>query len=202
MATPDIQNWQIVASPRERFYLARFLLDNDKLKFKEKRRTQLWRFQSALGLVGPSELLTGERRGGIPKASDSTTMNLFDVNLAHADFLRECLDQVEMSAALLSPFRGIIIQLEDKTTTPCPLAAPYDVENDKWAISLAPIIASPDMYVEVNRELLRRATNFENYRQLYLESSTPKVPETPDGSTNGALAHELEPEPKPETRAS
>lgn len=174
------QTFQIIASPRERWYLALFLLNGD-LKFKGKRATALWRFRCALGLVGPTEGRLTDGAGTVALALDRTTRNVFTVTKERAEFLDDCIEQVDSNGGQLAMFQRVLAQLQDgKPSGDTEGVAPFDETKEDWAPTLAPKVEEPGALVEVMLDCIKRAKqgpdapyDFSVFAELFTEEATP-----------------------------
>ncbi len=172
------QTWKIIATPKDRWHLTALLMHKD-LKFKGKRRTHLYRFRQALGLMESTEAFLGERKGLFKLGNDGKTKNVFTVTAENADFLTECLNELELHNATLAPLERIIAQLESKEAIGDVDAFPeLDPATEDWTPVTPPIIEQPDRYVEINATLLRRCDgDFKKYIELYIKEAEPVAEE-------------------------
>ncbi len=177
----DQQTWKIIATPKDRWHLTVLLMHGD-LKFKGKSRTKLYRFRQALGLMESTEAFLGERKGLHKLGNDNKTKNVFTVTAENAEFLTECLSELELHNATLAPLERILVQLEEKRAIGDVEGVPeLDPETEDWTPVTAPILGdNPDRYVEVNAMLMRKAAgSFEKYTALYLKEVEPPAENAP-----------------------
>ncbi len=174
--------WEVVATPSERWYLAIFLLRND-LKFKGKKATALWRFRCALGLVEPSESFLQIRgTGTVALANDRATKNIFSVTQERAEFIAECIEQVDPNGAELMMFQRVLAQLEDKApSADIDAAKTYDAAAEDWAPTLAPTIQQPGKLVEVLLDCVERSEDWADFKRRFKDEATPQKPGKPAG---------------------
>lgn len=172
---PDSQTWKILATPNQRFALARLFVYHPKeLTFKGKqRRAALARFSQALGLEAPIATLNSGKNGAVPHATDRTPA-VFEVTAENADFLSECLDQVDLSASELAGMQGVVTQLDTKTASGNVDEVPvFNPDGEDWSVSTKPVLDGAERYVEVDEECLRRSESFETYKKLKLAEYAP-----------------------------
>jgi len=172
--------WEVVASPSERWYLALFLMRND-LKFKGDKATKLWRFRCTFGLVEPSEsFLRIHGVGTCALAEDRKTKNIFRATQERADFIADCIGQVEGNGAELMMFQRILAQLEDKApSADIDQATPFDAKAEDWTPTLAPTIHQPGKLIEVLVEALNDSADFGTWKARMLDEATPKRADAP-----------------------
>jgi hypothetical protein len=201
---------QIIATPKDRWYLARFLL-RDGLTYNTRTEQKiLARAKRALGLDAPTDTIQNERKQGIVALAYDRTPSLFDVTPEIAEFFTRKLNGIEkppVLAAEMTNLEPVLQQLEERShaaeiVAAHPDAKPLDPKDEDWTPLAAPILQDPTKFVAVMADLLRRhrpdprtEPAFAAFIDAFLEEAeVPKIPEGGAPKRGGRL---LDPPPGP-----
>lgn len=186
----------IIATPKDRWYLARFLL-RDGLTFNTRAEQKiLRRAKRTLGLDVPTDvIINGRKQGQVELAADETP-SLFEVPPELADFFTRLLERIEkppVMAAEMANLEPVVQQLEDRAyaadvVAAHPEAKPLDPKEENWTPSSAPILENPGRFVAVLADLLRQhrpdprtEPAFAAFVDAYIEEATPPKADKPRG---------------------
>jgi hypothetical protein len=184
----------IIATPKDRWYLARFLL-RDGLTFNGRKDQKiLARVKRALHLDAPMNMMLS-KSGTFPQANDLTP-SLYEGTAEMREFFERCINSIEkppMTAAETANLDPVLEQLEDaacaaEVVAESPDAKPLDPKAEDWTPSNSPILTNPARFVEVVCELIRRhrpdprtEPAWAAFCDAFLEESEPPKPEKKTG---------------------
>jgi hypothetical protein len=190
MATEPTPPHQIIATPKDRWHLALFLLRKG-LSFKTRAEQKvLHRAKNVLDLHGPTTGFMSESKGTMELANDETP-NLFEVTAEVAEFFPRLLNEIKeppMMAHELAGLEPVLQQLEEKSwaakvVAEHPDAKPLDPKAEHWVRTSAPILENPARFVDVINELFRRhpadprtEPALAAFQEAFAEESEPPKP--------------------------
>lgn len=152
----------IIATPKDRWFIVRFLV-RDGLTFNGRKDQKiLARVKRALALDVPMNMILS-KSGTFPQAND-TTPSVFEGTAEMKEFFERCINSIEkppMTAAEVANLEPVLEQLEDpahaaQLIAEHPDAKELDPKAEDWTPSTAPLLANPARFVDVFCELIRR----------------------------------------------
>jgi len=190
MANEPTPPHQIIATPKDRWHLAIFLLRKG-LSFKTRAEQKvLHRAKNVLDLHGPTIGFMAESKGTMHQADDETP-SLFEVTAEVAEFFPRLVGSITeppMMAHELAGLEPVLQQLEEKSwaakvVAEHPEAKPLDPKSENWVRASAPILENPARFVEVLNELFRRhradprvEPALAAFQEAFAEESEPPKP--------------------------
>lgn len=167
------QTWTVVATPRERYWLAQLLIHKDAKWKTDEQVQQLNRFRRALGLVAPtSGFLDSKGMTEPPSSKDRKTRNAFQVTRENADFIRKTLEKFDKNGVELFYVGEVLEQLaEHKTIAPdAETAPPVDPSKEDWDAPLPPILSPPEPFAFAFLRIVQENESYGRFRQAYIEA--------------------------------
>ncbi len=189
MANEPTPPHQIIATPKDRWHLAIFLLRKG-LSFKTRAEQKvLHRAKNVLDLHGPTTGFLSETKGTMDLANDETP-SLFEVTPEVVELFPRLINNIEppMLAHELAGLEPLLQQLEEKdlaakVVAEHPEAKRLDPKTEHWVRTSAPILENPARFVDVVNELFRRhpadprtEPAFAGFQEAFAEESEPTKP--------------------------
>lgn len=178
---------QIIATPKDRWSLALFILRKGHTFNTRKDQKILHRAKNALDLHGPIGGYMADKVGLMELAADETP-SLFEVNQEVVELFTGLLDKVKeppIMAHEVAVLEPVMQQLEDRAhaaevVAANPDAGPLDPKSESWVRIAAPILENPARFVAVLRDLVSKhipdptqEPAYAAFRQDFLEESEP-----------------------------